>query len=676
MEDFGKSIFRCRVGSHLYGFNNSNSDEDFFSVFIPKPEYFLGLKKVELVDRSTKTSDKNERNSKDDVDDKYYSISKYLNLLLQNNPNIVETLFVNKKNILFITEEFEQIMENYKEFISKRVFKTFSGYAFGQRKKLIIKKERYESLKRAVYNLKYIASVQIKNPKARLSEEISEMLNSTLKYYKGSKNNCESFHEGLQLKVVYDKLTEELNNYGWRVRTNTFEALGYDCHVSSTEFLTNKGWKKYDEIANEKLATINPKTKEFEFQDFTNRIHKPYKGPIYQIENMFFKSITTAKHRMFISPCHRSRKNNFSYKYCEERSDWKFDTVENLNNSSKSWFHLLNSIKNNRSNFDISDEYLILMGLFLTDGTFSFRNSKIKEIRLFQTSNGKELYFDLVNEIKNKYKAKKYTYERNGRNETSWIINDNIKYRLFEECGHGTENKRFPEWITKLSKRQSLLLLNALYAGDATERKECFVLYTSNKELANGFQIVALLAEKNTNLRGPYTYNNKTLYQVYYSKKKGDPKATLFNTNAAKNEKNKIRGGFKKSYSGDVVCFEVPNSTLITRLDGKIAITGNCKFAYHLIRILAEAEEILLTGKLEFPISSSFAKDIMRVREGQVEYQELLDLFEVYNERCELAYKETSLREIPNWDWANEFCIETIKKYIIEDINNAFNKSS
>jgi predicted nucleotidyltransferase len=76
----GKIIFKCRTGSHLYGLNNENSDEDFVGVFIPNEEYILGLKNIDEVDNSTKKSSKTGRNTKDDVDEKLYSRKKYLNL--------------------------------------------------------------------------------------------------------------------------------------------------------------------------------------------------------------------------------------------------------------------------------------------------------------------------------------------------------------------------------------------------------------------------------------------------------------------------------------------------------------------------------------------------------------------------------------------------------------------
>lgn len=40
-------ILEIRSGSHLYGLNTENSDEDYIGIFLAPVEYHLGLQKVE-----------------------------------------------------------------------------------------------------------------------------------------------------------------------------------------------------------------------------------------------------------------------------------------------------------------------------------------------------------------------------------------------------------------------------------------------------------------------------------------------------------------------------------------------------------------------------------------------------------------------------------------------------
>jgi uncharacterized protein len=223
-----KIIFRCKVGSHLYGLNTPESDIDYLSVFIPNSKDLLGLNKVEVIDNSTKNSSSNRRNDKDDIDDKMYSLPKFLHLLLQNNPNIVEVLFATKNMIETCEPEFKFLMDNYDKIISTKVFHTFTGYAYSQKKKLEVKRDRYYSL---VESIKWIDSYfgnKVENPKEKITDFESDLLNQNLSYYKGKKGDGSSFHKGMPLKDIYYQLKAEKDKYGWRVKTDSFMKMGYD----------------------------------------------------------------------------------------------------------------------------------------------------------------------------------------------------------------------------------------------------------------------------------------------------------------------------------------------------------------------------------------------------------------------------------------------------------------
>ena len=89
------------------------------------------------------------------------------------------------------------------------------------------------------------------------------------------------------------------------------------------------------------------------------------------------------------------------------------------------------------------------------------------------------------------------------------------------------------------------------------------------------------------------------------------------------------------------------------------------KFAYHLIRILSEGEELLRTGKLSYPISGKAREDIISVREGKVKLEQLLEMYEEYDEKCKEANENTVLPKKPNFNFANDYLIETLQNQII-----------
>lgn len=139
-------ILEIRSGSHLYGLNTENSDEDYIGIFLAPIEYHLGLQKVEQIDLSFKDKLESGRNSKDAIDKTFYELKRFVKLALDNNPNILEVLFVDEKNIIYINEFGRRLLNLKKEFLSKKIIKTFLGYAKSQKRKLMIKKDNLDIL--------------------------------------------------------------------------------------------------------------------------------------------------------------------------------------------------------------------------------------------------------------------------------------------------------------------------------------------------------------------------------------------------------------------------------------------------------------------------------------------------------------------------------------------------
>lgn len=143
-------ILKVRTGSHLYGTSTPESDEDFVGIFVPDAEYLLGLKRVEEVDLGVVSKNAEGKNTKDAVDFKAYTLEKFARLALDNNPNILEILFVNPANVLFANDIGYRLLNMRHEFLSTNIKHRFLGYAFSQKHKMVIKLENYEKLVEAI----------------------------------------------------------------------------------------------------------------------------------------------------------------------------------------------------------------------------------------------------------------------------------------------------------------------------------------------------------------------------------------------------------------------------------------------------------------------------------------------------------------------------------------------
>jgi len=226
MKQEHKILYKVESGSQLYGTTTPESDVDYTSVFMPTAYDLFSLQKCEYIDNSTKSSTEERRNTAEDTDDQQHSLQRYVHLVIHGNPNLLEILFCKKP--VFEDPVFTPLKENASRLISRKVYDSFTGFATSQRKKLEYKSKRFNQLKKALCHLEVNYAGSIRASDSLMTSELAKWLNSNLTEYKGDKSNVRSFHENLPVKIIYEKIKSEYENYGWRAHTGTFKTLGYD----------------------------------------------------------------------------------------------------------------------------------------------------------------------------------------------------------------------------------------------------------------------------------------------------------------------------------------------------------------------------------------------------------------------------------------------------------------
>lgn len=153
-----RTILLTKAGSHIYGTNTKDSDTDYKGICIPPEEYYLGLKSI---NEYNKAGGKNfgERNTKNDIDITITHINKFVIQAIQGIPNNIDILFCRDEDIIYMDEFGKELREIRDEFLSKEVFKKFSGYALSQKHKLETKRNhgtgRKELVKQYSYDTKF-----------------------------------------------------------------------------------------------------------------------------------------------------------------------------------------------------------------------------------------------------------------------------------------------------------------------------------------------------------------------------------------------------------------------------------------------------------------------------------------------------------------------------------------
>lgn len=113
-------IYECISGSKAYGLDVPTSDTDIKGVFVLPKEAIYGLDYVPQVSDATN-------------DTVYYELGRFIELLMRNNPNILELLATPKDKILIKHPIIDLIKPEM--FISKKCKDSFAGYAFTQIRK-------------------------------------------------------------------------------------------------------------------------------------------------------------------------------------------------------------------------------------------------------------------------------------------------------------------------------------------------------------------------------------------------------------------------------------------------------------------------------------------------------------------------------------------------------------
>jgi predicted nucleotidyltransferase len=229
-----KIILLTSTGSHLYGTNTETSDTDYISVFLPSEDVMFGLENVEQIDFSIKSKDESGKNTPNAIDSVSYEFRKFCRLAMENNPNILEVLFVNKENIINITEEGRKLLDNRHLFPNLMAYDKFMGYAISQQHKMVIKKSNYFEL----VNFKKFLDKGLEDGIISLKTTIAELYHIKMfdKYKDNFKNDNFivgdlTFHKTRMIKKVYESIRERLNKVG--NREELLLKYGYDTKFAS-----------------------------------------------------------------------------------------------------------------------------------------------------------------------------------------------------------------------------------------------------------------------------------------------------------------------------------------------------------------------------------------------------------------------------------------------------------
>ena len=340
------------------------------------------------------------------------------------------------------------------------------------------------------------------------------------------------------------------------------------CYSEDTEVLTEKGWKKYNEVGNLKIAQYNLLDNTIKFLYHKGLHIYNYNGIMYNFKDRRNNISVTPNHTMFIK---REKQNRFEKINAEDIKSYRFkikNSAEFLGEETKSFTLPAIKHKQNRSHIKYTHQHkdkkipmnlwLEFLGYYITEGGIetapTIRIVQKKGEKAKKIENCLKKLTNLLGCSLSKIDCGKYI---------RFKITQTQIYNFLKDYGNKCYFKKLGLNFSLLSKKQLKILYNSMMLGDGSSDGKYFSC--TSKELSDELQIIAHLigksASQNIHYKEGTRGKRKTAYRV-----------SLSNRTEPLIKRNSVK---KMDYTGKVFCFSTHTGFFVTRRNGKIAIQGN-----------------------------------------------------------------------------------------------------
>ena len=695
-----KILFEGIVGSQAYGLGTPESDQDIKGVFIQSNEDILSNRYIPQIDV--------------DSDTVYYELRRFLELVSVGNPNVLELLFLPERCKISWSKEWEYLLNIREEFLSKKCYYTFSGYAKTQLNKAkgLNKKFNWEAkrierkdiidfskiidretgktflvkewLKNNNYTQEHVGLTSIdgfRDCYKLYTDDIKwasdnhrfDNIDFTNREYKGigNKNTNEPKKSAIEKYMInkwkgimyfnreaYSNHCKEYKQYQkWlrnrnknRVATNKKHGQQYDCYLDkNTEYLTDSGFKKYDEISeNDLIGTVNPETFNLEYEKYVDRFKDKYTGKILEFKGRYHKIQVTPNHKLYVSKTYRNGFTGFK-PYSDLGSNWKFITAEDYKNQSGESYYL-NKCRPKGKGVKYPITWWFLAGDYLGDGHITMTKDKTRpRLITISKSDSKPLskYLDRL-------AVKKY-FSKRTKNCDNYIYTFDDRYGkgfldfIYNNFGTGSHNKFANlDLFLNCSAKEIRAFKKGLIMSDGTKHScgKGEIYYSANQKLIEDLQLIFYI--NGVNSQSYFYYDRKNSYKdhdahhLFFPEQKDSEFKILYKNKSAYKEID-----VEDEY---VSCFTVPNGLLITKNDGKISIQGNSKNLLHVVRLIMTAKEIPLHNTIN--VDRSKDRDfLLSIKRGEVNLKTIIDEWSEEADNLNKLYENSLLKDEVDLDF-------------------------
>ena len=218
-------LFFFTAGSHFFDLNTERSDLDFRGIYMPSAkELYEGEGRRRLVDWKTQPNKKGVKNTKNDIDCTFYSITKFLDLLSSGDFNMMEILFT-PKNKIIIDSNYMKYLRSIRSGLLVNDISAFLGFIKKEYKRYGVNIYHYQS---QVNFIKFLQQFQPHTKLKYIWEDIKEYakedqhINFTEsqtsygRYTPSVKISERMYQNTVRVDYVIKALTDIIKRYGHR----------------------------------------------------------------------------------------------------------------------------------------------------------------------------------------------------------------------------------------------------------------------------------------------------------------------------------------------------------------------------------------------------------------------------------------------------------------------------
>jgi DNA-directed RNA polymerase II subunit RPB2 len=370
-----------------------------------------------------------------------------------------------------------------------------------------------------------------------------------------------------------------------RLREERIPAIGdkMACALPTQQVLTNEGWVEIKDIdiSRHKVATLDANGNMC-YEHPVNKFVYDHNGKMYSVKNKQVEVICTLNHKLYVK---RREHNGIKKDYELIEAENVIGKMVRFQKSMENVYPDIEWMELGCKKYKM-DDWLQLLGMFIADGSVNNRAVVL--------SAHKQRKVDFNTDILTKLSIEFYHDNYNGYFAINIGKNKEIYHEL-KQYSLGALNKYLPNYVWNLSKRQCIILLEALMEGDGHTYNDGFSRYgTISLRLANdicrlavhcGWSGITKISSKPGDnkhvVTGTKGYNagkshniesKNTYYKISIIRKQNQP---YINKKVNDSNEEKLI-----DYEGKVYCVEMPSSHLYYTRENNFApsmLIGNSR---------------------------------------------------------------------------------------------------